>query len=82
MFKQAISKLEEEGKGGKLFKSHLNTSTLMKANLLKPTILIINCHGEKDSATGKTSFCFEKQDRPTLIENMGEENLVILLQKD
>ena len=79
MFKQVILKLEEEGKFFRYAKSHLNTEKLVQANWLKPTVLIINCHGEKDRTTGKTSFCFENTDHYSLIQKIGEDDLVYLL---
>ena len=82
MFDDAVKQLEEKGKGGrKYFKSHLNTKTLMQANGMFPTVLIINCHGEQNKKN-ETYFCFEHENSPSLVHNTYEKDLIILLDKD
>jgi len=54
----------------------------MVANDKKPVVLIINCHGDLNKNTKETTFCFEKKEVPSLVNNVGKESLIALLRKD
>jgi len=64
--------------GGRYYKDNLNTTKLKEAELMKPTVLIISCHGEKrkdDKGRDEYYFMFEDNTHGSLAEKVTKEFL-------